>query len=70
LESCLKIYENNDFRRLSERFQGFFTYSKGLEELIAVIFQSKEKIDGLFVLLEESDHMDKKVEKIRKEGVK
>ena len=30
LVSCLKIYENSDFRKLSEKFKGFFKFSSSL----------------------------------------
>ena len=70
LEGCLKHYESNDFRKMAEKFKGFFSFSSRLEELICIIFEKKEKIDLLFYELERGGDVDRNLEKIRKEGIK
>lgn len=51
LEGCLRVYENNDFRKLFARFQSFNQFSNKLEELIKGIYASKHRIDELFAEL-------------------
>ena len=73
LEGCLRVYENNDFRKLFGRFQSFNQFSNKLEELIKGIYASKHRIDELFAELENSEDerlVDRKVDRIIKKGVR
>ena len=52
LDGCLKYHENSDLRKMAQRFEEFFSFSRRLEQLITIIFEKKGKIDSLFYELE------------------